>query len=56
MLSETFLAAFRAGALGVTSPMSQSIIFHLAGANELADDNGAVGNRDARYVAGFTGS
>ena len=56
-LSEPFLDTFRAGALKVTSPMSQSIIFHLAGAlEERAEDDGAVGNRDARYVAGFTGS
>ncbi len=55
-LSDEFLDAFRTGALRITSPMSQSIIFHLAGAlNEHSDDDGAVGNRDARYVSGFAG-
>lgn len=53
-LEDGFLDAFRTGALAVTSPMSQSVIFHLAGAlSEFDDDDGAVGNRDARYVAGF---
>lgn len=56
-VSDEFADAFRTAALGVTSPMSQSVIFHLAGAlNELDDDDGAVGNRDAKYVSGFTGS
>ena len=55
-LTDGFLAAFHAGGTAVTSPLSQSIIFHLEGAlNERADDDGAVGNRDARYVAGFAG-
>ena len=56
-LSDGFLESFRAGALRVTSPMSQSIIFQLGGAlNERSEDDGAVGNRDARYVTGFAGS
>ena len=56
-LSDGYLDAFRAGGLAVTSPMSQSIIFHIGGAlNERSDDDGAVGNRDARYVTGFAGS
>ena len=47
-LSSKFLDTFRDGALKVTSPLSQSVIFHLAGAlNEREDDDGAVGNRDA---------
>ena len=55
-LSDDFLEAFRASALKVTSPLSQSVIFHLAGAvNERAPDDGAMGNRDAAYVTGFTG-
>ena len=55
-LSQGFLDAFRARALEVTSPMSQSIIFHLAGAlNEYGEDDGAMGNRDAAYVTGFAG-
>ncbi|MGI8685902.1 MAG: FAD-binding oxidoreductase [Acidimicrobiales bacterium] len=56
-LSNEFLQAFRDGALRVTSPMSQSVLFHLAGAlNERSTDDGAMGNRDAGYVAGFAGS
>lgn len=55
-LSEAFLDTFRHGALETASPMSYSIIFHLGGAlNERANDDGAVGNRDARYVTGFSG-
>lgn len=50
-----YLPTFRDAAMRVASPMSFSIIFHLAGAvNELYD--GAVGNRDARYISGFTGT
>jgi FAD/FMN-containing dehydrogenase len=53
-LSSEFLDAFRSSALKVTSPLSQSIIFHVAGAlNDHEDDDGAVGNRDARYIGGF---
>ena len=38
----------------VTSPLSESIVIHLAGAlNERADDDGAVGNRGARYMTAF---
>jgi hypothetical protein len=53
-LSSGFLDAFRDSAMKVTSPMSQSIIFHVAGAlNDRSVDDGAVGNRDARYIGGF---
>jgi FAD/FMN-containing dehydrogenase len=53
-LSSDFLDAFRRSALRVTSPLSQSVIFHLAGAlNDHEDDDGAVGNRDAHYIGGF---
>jgi FAD/FMN-containing dehydrogenase len=53
-LSSEFLDTFRSHALRVTSPLSQSIIFHVAGAlNEHDGDDGAVGNRDARYIGGF---
>jgi FAD/FMN-containing dehydrogenase len=53
-LSSEFLDAFRSSALQVTSPLSQSVIFHVAGAlNDRADDDGAVGNRDAQYLGGF---
>ncbi|MGH9179526.1 MAG: FAD-binding oxidoreductase [Acidimicrobiales bacterium] len=55
-LSEDYLATFKAGALNVTSPLSQSICFHLGGAlNERPEDDGAVGNRDAAFVTGFAG-
>jgi FAD/FMN-containing dehydrogenase len=53
-LSSGFLDAFRSSALRVTSPLSQSVIFHLAGAlNDREGDDGAVGNRDAHYIGGF---
>jgi FAD/FMN-containing dehydrogenase len=53
-LSSEFLDTFRSSALRVTSPLSQSVLFHLAGAlNDRAGDDGAVGNRDARYIGGF---
>ena len=56
-LADGFLAAFGEGALQLTTPMSQSVLFHLGGAlNERAPDDGAVGNRDARYIAGFSGT
>jgi FAD/FMN-containing dehydrogenase len=55
-LSKEFLDTFREHALNVTSPLSESIVIHLAGAlNERADDDGAVGNRDARYMTAFAG-
>jgi FAD/FMN-containing dehydrogenase len=56
-LSSEFLDTFGDDALKVTSPLSQSIIFHLAGAlNEREGDDGAVGNRDAQYISGFAGT
>jgi FAD/FMN-containing dehydrogenase len=55
-LSNQFLDAFRDSASKVTSPLSESLIIHLAGAlNDLADDDGAVGNREARYMSAFAG-
>lgn len=55
-LSADYLDTFGDAALKVVSPMSYSVIFHLAGAlNERGDDDGAVGNRDARFVSGFSG-
>ena len=55
-LTNQFLDAFRDSASKVTSPLSEAIIIHLAGAlNERADDDGAVGNRDARYMTAFAG-
>ena len=57
-LSDEFQETFRAAALKVTSPMSQSIIFHLAGAlNEMRRGRRArSGNRDAAYITAFAGS
>jgi hypothetical protein len=56
-LSGEFLSAFREGALEVTSPHSQSVIFHLAGAlNARDEDDGPVDNRAAHYVSGFAGT
>ena len=55
-LTNEFLDTFRDSALKVTSPLSDSIIIHLAGElNERADDDGAVGNRDAGYMTAFAG-
>jgi FAD/FMN-containing dehydrogenase len=55
-LSNELLDRFRNSALKVTSPLSESVLIHLAGAlNDRADDNGAVGNRDARYMTAFAG-
>jgi hypothetical protein len=56
-LSSEFLETFKERALQATSPMSKSIVFHLAGAlNEREGDDGAVGNRDATFVGGFAGA
>jgi FAD/FMN-containing dehydrogenase len=55
-LSDEFLDTFRESALKVMSPPSESIVIHVAGAlNERSDDDGAVGNRDARYMTAFAG-
>jgi FAD/FMN-containing dehydrogenase len=55
-LSNQVLDSFRDSASKVTSPDSGSLIIHLAGAlNDLADDDGAVGNREARYISAFAG-
>ncbi len=56
-LSDDMLATFRREALKTTSPLSQTLIFHLGeGLRERADDDGAVGNRDARYACGAAAS
>jgi FAD/FMN-containing dehydrogenase len=56
-LTGEFLDTWSACGLRVTSPLSQSIAFHLAGAlNERDEDDGAVGNRDAAFVTGFAGA
>jgi hypothetical protein len=55
-LAPEYLSVWRRAALAVASPMSYSVIFHIEGANnERAIDDGAVGNRDARFVSGFSG-
>jgi FAD/FMN-containing dehydrogenase len=55
-LSREFVEVFRDRAVQATSPLSYSVIFHVGGAlNERADDDGAVGNRDARFISGFSG-
>ena len=56
-LADGFLDAFRRGALRVPTVCSESVIFHIGGAaNDRADDDGAVDNRDARYITGFAGA
>ena len=55
-LSGEYLDVFGEAALEATSPLSYSVIFHVDGAlNERAADDGAVGNRDARFISGFSG-
>jgi hypothetical protein len=55
-LSREYLNTFRNSALKATSPLSYSVIFHVGGAlNEHEDDDGVVGNRDARFISGFSG-
>ena len=55
-LSSRFLEAFRDGALKVPTVHSESVIFHIGSAAQDAADDGAVGNRDARYITGFAGA
>jgi hypothetical protein len=55
-LESAYLDVFRDAASKVTSWHSYSVIFHVGGAlNERDDDDGAVGNRDARFITGFSG-
>jgi FAD/FMN-containing dehydrogenase len=55
-LSPAYLDVFRDRGLQAASPHSYSVIFHIGGAlNERAADDGAVGNRDAQFVTGFSG-
>jgi FAD/FMN-containing dehydrogenase len=50
-LSDDILATYRAQFEGNTSPANQMILFHLEGAlNGHPEDDGAVGNRDARWA------
>jgi FAD/FMN-containing dehydrogenase len=56
-LSDDYLEVFRTNASAIESPMSQVILFHIEGAlNEHAEDDGAVGNRDATFVTGAAGA
>ncbi len=56
-LSDGYLESVRANAAEIESPMSQVITFHIAGAvNDHAEDDGAVGNRDAAFVVGAAGA
>jgi FAD/FMN-containing dehydrogenase len=56
-LSDEYLAVFRANGAEIASPMSQFMAFHIQGAaNEHAEDDGAVGNRDAAFVTGAAGA
>ncbi len=56
-LSDDFLPVFVDIGSAIESPMSQMMMFHLSGAvNEHAEDDGAVGNRDAAYVTGAAGA
>jgi hypothetical protein len=55
-LSDEYLETFIESALKATSPLSYSVIFHIGGAlNDLRNDDGAVGNRDAQFISGFSG-
>lgn len=55
-VSPGYLETFRDAAMNVASPLSFSVIFHLEGAlNEHDDSHAAVGNRDARFISGFSG-
>jgi FAD/FMN-containing dehydrogenase len=54
-LPSEYLGTFRDAALRVASPLSFSVIFHLAGALNEQHDGGAVGNRDAQFISGFSG-
>lgn len=51
-LSDELLATYHAQFAGLKAPANQIVLFHLAGAlNERAEDDGAVGNREAGFAA-----
>ena len=55
-LTDDYLQTWKDAALKQTSPLSFSVVFPLGGAiNDRAHDDGAVGNRDARFITGFSG-
>jgi hypothetical protein len=50
-LSDDVLSTYKAQFADNTSPANQIVLFHLAGAiNEHPEDDGAVGNRDAKHA------
>ena len=56
-LGDGFLEALRALAEECPIPESQHAVLHIGGAlNDREPDDGAVGNRDARYVCGLIGA
>ena len=56
-LTDGLLATFRDLGIEDPIPMGQVLIAHLGGAlNERPPDDGAVGNRDARFVVGVAGN
>ncbi len=56
-LSDDLFDTYRAQLVGNTSPANQIVLFHLAGAvNDHAEDDGAIGNRDAAHVCVIQGA
>jgi FAD/FMN-containing dehydrogenase len=50
-LRDELLETYHAQFIGQKAPANQAVLFHLAGAlNEHAEDDGAVGNRDAAFA------
>jgi FAD/FMN-containing dehydrogenase len=50
-ISDDLLAWYHAQFEGMTAPANQAVLFHVAGApNEHAEDDGAVGNREAAFA------
>jgi FAD/FMN-containing dehydrogenase len=50
-LSDELLETYHAQFVGLTAPANQITLFHIGGAlNERAEDDGAVGNRDAAFA------
>jgi FAD/FMN-containing dehydrogenase len=50
-LSDELFAAYNAPFDGLAAPANQAVLFHVAGAlNEHAEDDGAVGNREAAFA------
>lgn len=50
-LDDAALASYHAQFEGLEAPANQIVLFHIGGRlNELAEDDGAMGNREARYA------